>query len=170
MAIPKRKYVVFCNLLFVFFLSCKQKTESRPIIVDPLGKQIELSINVKSELNQTDDGILLYVENHTCSSCMEKTLFPLYCLLVDSFPDIHPLVIIHKNEDETEEVELNEHYKSVFRIMATKSDSIRINNDWIPNSMVYYGFLLDEQNVVRKFGFISSRSFVEDCYRFFRTK
>ncbi|MBO6079324.1 MAG: hypothetical protein J6P66_11340 [Bacteroidaceae bacterium] len=169
MANPKRKYVVvLCNLLFVFFLSCKQKIESKPIVIDPIGKKLELSENVKNELNQTDDGILLYVENHTCSSCMEKTLFPLYCLLVDSFPDIHPLLIIHINE--TEEVELNEHYKSVFRIMATKSDSVRINNDWIPNSMVYYGFLLDEHEVVKTFGFLSSKIFVEDCNRYFKTK
>lgn len=116
-----------------------------------------------------DDGLFLYVEDHTCSPCLEKELLPLWRLFADSFPNNHPLVLVHSN-DQKDEINLFHEKDSVFQIIVSNIDSIRERNSWIPKGRVYYGFILDSLSMVNTYGFFSNKSFVERCYLYYKER
>ena len=162
---------LFRIVLIASFISCNQMYNSKSIVGNLQGNRFVFSRNLENQLDSIEFiRIILYVEDHTCASCMEKTLVPFYCLLEDSFPQIHPLLIIHNEKIRTENDVLNDHFRSVFRVLDTGYDSIRILNDWIPKGLAYYGFLLDDNDVVKASGFLSSKEFMNHCYTYLKEK
>lgn len=159
----KKLNIVILLLVFPFLInSCRHNKDDR--IIDSFQQTFLLSKSINKELDSCSiKRIILYVENQTCISCVEETLYPLFSLLVDSFPNIHPLLIIHDENGNTTNYKWNEQYKRVFRIVDSNKDSIRLLNSWIPQNHVYYGFLLDSINKVKECGFLYNNIFIQDC-------
>lgn len=151
------------SVVFILFvsISCKRPHNSMPAPKSVIGNELVLP----SDISNTD-GILLYIEGHTCAPCLEKELLPLWGLLIDSFPTYHPIVLVHSNESTLPDIDLFHKGDSTFRVIVSNTDSIRYKNEWIPEGRVFYGFILDSLSLVKSYGFISNESFINSCYLF----
>lgn len=160
----KQSYLIII-LLTIVICSCFNTNKGQSQYVNHRGFRLVLSAEISKHIyNEDSCKIILYVEDHTCASCLEKTLYPLYCMLEDSLIEYRPLLIIHLNASEDNDTVLDKCYKEKFNVITTRTDSIRLYNEWIPRGLVYYGFILDSIGCVQYEGFISNNEFVKRCY------
>ena len=157
----KKHFMWSVVFILVASMSCKQPNESKPSQKSIIGEELVLPTDLLCTA-----GMLLYIEGHTCVSCLEKELLPLWGLLSDSFPTYHPIVLIHSNEKKLPEIELFHKRDSTFHVIVSNTDSIRYKNEWIPEGRIYYGFILDSLGIVKSYGFISNESFINSCYKY----
>ena len=172
MTVVKRIVKKLFYLVFIIVISsCKNLRKPQVEPINTIGYNLLMSDYIEKYYDeQINGGIILYVEYHTCCSCLEKIIHPLYCLLEDSLSNIYPLLIIHSSVKDSDRTILSKQYNSRFQVVLTSLDSIRNYNGWIPRGLVYYGFILDSNGCIEASGFISNKTFVENCYLYCKEK
>lgn len=127
------------------------------IIEEEKGKNLCMSDSLKRIENDTSKvRLLIYIENFTCTPCVEKNLASLTYMLDDNYPLIRPLIVFH-NEKDLSDKEI-EKMKNVFseryQVAITRNDSIRALNNWLPNYWLFYSFIVDKTYTILYAGFI----------------